>query len=402
MNNTEFRPLTKSELPLIREMRMYSFYDWSDEKPTEEELAYFTEGEFFGIFNDNHLVSALRSYNFFQVVRGEIKKMSGIASVSTPPEYRRKGYIKTLMIKTFENMKSKEQCVSMLWPFKDSFYNSFGYVNACSEMRVKMPIHSFSHYIDLSKNIQGDWSELKVKAVDVKDIFDQFKSEIAYKHNGLILLTGISDGVWNSKCKNNLAIIIKLNGKVEAIARYTKKGFQEKGEIIVEEMYWKGIEARMQLFYFFAKHLDQVAKIQLPIPFGTNFHQWIKNTMSSFEVTIPYFPWMVRIIDVKDAINGIPVSDNGSLIVQVVDEYCKWNENIYEIKSDELRLNICENRLSNVDVKIDIRGLTSLLYGTLSIDELEFVGLIHILRAEKRDLIRRWFPTIPFYNSYYY
>lgn len=398
----EIRKVKKEEMTKVYEMRKYSFYDWNDDKPTNEELEYFTPDEFTGLFDNNELLSVLRTYNFRQVIRGTVKKMGGIATVCTPPEHRLKGYVKKLMLETFKNMKDNKQVVSMLSPFKESFYYNFDYVTTNGIIDIKIPIMSFNHYFDIVKNIKGNWIEERLKAINVKEELDKFKLEVVpSRYHGMILLNDVSEGVWKKRNKDNVAIIIKKNDIVEAIAIYSKKGFAEDGILDVFEMYWRSIEGRIRLFHYFAKHKDQTYKIGLKIPYGYNFHNWLKDVNDKFDVTIYTRTMMVRIIEVENALNKVPVNIKAECIVEIDDKYCKWNNEIFKIFTGNEKLKV--KKISAFpDAKMDIKALSSLLYGTQSVEELEFNKLIYIINDEAREVLKEFFPVIPLFNTYHF
>ncbi len=402
----EIRHLTKEELKLAYEMRSYSFYDWTDTPPDEKKVDYLTVGEILGVFNDGELVSILRNLSLRQSIRGIVKKMGGIASVSTPPEHRRKGLVRVLMQETFNDMRNKGQVVSMLWPFKESFYDSFGYVSVCSCLIVNLPLPSLSHY--LLKNINEiGWKEKRYRAKDVKDTVNEFKHILIkrYKedYNGLVLLDDIEDNVWEQKAKDQVAVFIEKDGNIEAYARYNKKGFFDEGLLKVTDAFWLSIEGRIHLFRYFAKHIDQLARVQMCFPFYTKFQLWFRDNPDKFIVNVPPFPWMVRIIDVCEAVSDLPVSDKDthSVIIEVIDEHCKWNSGMYRITSQKGTLHI-EQTEDNPKIKIDIRGLTSLIYGVQPIDELLFNGWIETSDKNALRILKKWFSVIPFHNTFYY
>lgn len=403
----EIRHLTKQEFELARDLRLYSFYDWTDTPSSKEELSYFTVGEFLGVFHNNELVSILRNITLRQSIRGSIKNMGGIASVSTPPEHRRKGFVRALMHKTFNDMKNKKQSVSMLWPFKESFYESFGYVSVCSGIIVNLPIRALTHYLTASYTEKTLWEEKRYRTKDVKNKVDRFKHTLVTSftndYNGMVLLDDVSEGVWETKSKNQTAVFIERNGNTEAYARYSKLGFHTEGILKITESLWRSIEGRIRLFRYFAKHIDQVTRVQMHFPFHSKFQLWFKDNPDKYIVNIPPFPWMVRVIDVCEAVSGLSVPDDKTrtVIAKITDSHCEWNNRTVKIYSQEGKLCI-ENTKQRHQLTIDIKGLSSLVYGIEPLGELIFKGWMDSGNKCALSILSEWFPVLPFNNTFYY
>ncbi len=63
-----------------------------------------------------------------QNIRGTVLPMAGVAGVATHPLARRRGLVRTLLNQLLEEMRDDGTPVSVLYPFRTSFYARFGYV----------------------------------------------------------------------------------------------------------------------------------------------------------------------------------------------------------------------------------------------------------------------------------
>ena len=400
----EIRKIKDNDLEQVRELHVYcTGRQWTDSVPSKDELSFYTLDEILGMFEGKKLVSMIRNYTFNQSVRGTIKKMGGVSHVATFPEYRLSGYVKDLIKAAFLDMKEKKQSVSLLHPFKEGFYSAFGYVGTNDNLLVKISLDGFSHYLgDISK-IEGEWEEKRVRAIDVQDEFEAFKFELdLLQHHGLVFLNDMSSEYWLEDHGGVIVVFIKKNNKIMAAAKYIKIGSGENGRIFVPEMYWKNIESRVMLFRYFAKHKDQFSHIELRIPYGVNFFGWLCDPTRLFEVKINKDPWMVRIIDAVEAMSDINVNLEGEIILELHDEYCHWNNDIYKLGTvnNKLKMSKCKSIRSHV--KMDIRGLTALLYGVCSVEELEFKEWIVLTDSKVGRILDEWFPKKFLYNPYYF
>ncbi|MFX1563326.1 MAG: enhanced intracellular survival protein Eis [Promethearchaeota archaeon] len=398
----EIRRITKQERRAVSDLRKYAFSSWSDEKAKDEELTTIMPEETLGLFDDGKLVSTIELLSLQQSIRGIVKNMGGIANVATYPEARRKGYVDELMRAVFSKMKKQDIPVSMLAPFKESFYRRFGYIKANTHMNVKAPLTALR--TSLNDEISGEWKVERVRAVEAKEPFLEFIMDFAPSRiHGIVFDPKISDEVWKRRNKDAVIIFVKNKDTIEAMARYRTKNYiwgAEPSHLVVHEMYWRTLAARNILFTFLAKHTDQFEHIIMQLPFGINFQHWFTDSMNKFEISM-YLPWMVRVIDVKNAIMDIPSSGTAEISIQVSDPYCKWNNDLFTIQSKDGRLKVHKGS-GNPDAKMTIEGISALVYGTLSVEELEFKGWLELSDTKTGIKLQQWFPVIPIHNAFHY
>ncbi len=398
----EIRKITKQERRAVGNLRKYAFSSWTDEEMKDEDIATIIPDDNLGLFDGGKLVSTLELLSLKQSIRGIIKNMGGIGGVATYPEARRKGYVGELFRAIFVEMKKKDMPVSMLAPFKESFYAQFGYVRANSHMVVKVPFVALRNALD--NEISGEWEVERVSPVDTKNPFLEFVMGFAPpRYHGFAFDPQISDEIWKRRNKDALMILVKHNNSVEALARYRTKNYiwgSQPSELIVLEMYWRNLAARNALFTFLARHTNQIEHIIMLLPYGANFQQWFTDSMTKYEVSM-YLPWMVRVIDVKDAVSNLPSSGNAEITIQVSDPHCSWNNGLFTIQSKDGHLKVREGS-GTPDAKMTIEGISSLVYGTLPVEELKFKGWLELSDEETGKTLQQWFPSLPIFNAFFF
>jgi len=110
-------------------------------------------------------------------------------------------------------------------------------------------------------------------------------------------------------------------------------------------------------------------------------------------------PWMVRIIDPMDALADIPVKGDGSVTFALTDQYCSWNNGTYRLtgRDGRLRLEVTDD---STDIRVNIEGLTALLYGILPTDELRLRGWLEMPDEAVMNLLDHWFPVRPIFSTF--
>jgi predicted acetyltransferase len=397
----EIRKITESEREQILLGDRYAYSNWTEDEINPSSLETIICDQTLAAFKDDKIVAALTIHSFQQVVRGAIKEMGGIGGVWTYPEYRNQGCVRELLKAAFREMQAKGQSVSMLIPFKQSFYQKFDYVTTNSNLEVRIPIASIN-----AVKLSGEWELERISASAVQSEFSEFmqtQAQLQASYHGMVLPLYWSQWQWQGAVRDKQCIVVKHLGKIKAIAIYRVDSKITERKIYLDHFLWTDIAARHQLFSFFGTHLDQINYLYLDLPYGINFHQWFGDVMGMYELHIHTPPYMVRAIDIAKVISNIPTQRDGIIHIHIHDPNCDWNSGIFSLKSENHILNICRNSHGNPVVKCTIQGISALIYG-ISLDEVEAKGWLKFeddrCNDEERSLLESWFPPMPVYNTW--
>jgi predicted acetyltransferase len=193
-------------------------------------------------------------------------------------------------------------------------------------------------------------------------------------------------------------IIVAYNpkGEAEGAMRCSLKGFGDeifgpgiKGEMNIAGNYWLTLKARHALFQYIYTHTDQTVKASMSInPNEANYYSWIENyARPKIDV---YMVNMGRIIDAEKCLEGIEVKGEGKVRLKLTDPICEWNNKVLEIATKEGKLNV-EETSEKEEIEMTIEGLTALIYGVMTIEEIEYNSWMKGGEEEKEKL-REWFP----------
>jgi len=397
----EIRKISDKERHALMELYRYAYTKWSDQDIKDEQLEEIIAEETLGLFEKGRLLSSLRVHDFQQSVRGVLKECGGIAGVATYPEARRQGYIRNLMQDAFKLMHSQGQSVSMLDPFKPSFYAQFGFVSANAPYLVEAPLKQLRP-AKIEKK-EKNWTYEHVRAVDAKERFLSFVREVGpTQHHGYVVYKSIPDGMWKLLMKDSLVVFIKHNGKIQAASRYYIKGERVNrrwhATMTVIEMLWRTREARERLLDFFSKHYDQIHDIVIHAPFDISVEHWFEDARLTIERKNP---WMVRVIDVIKATENLPSIGEETITIEITDADCPWNNGVFSMQSHKNQLRLAKSS-GNPVVKATIEAFTSLVFGTLPFAEITFQGGLTFTAEWARDILQSWFHPIPLYNVLYF
>jgi predicted acetyltransferase len=343
---------------------------------------------------DNSIVANIRFISFDQNVRGKLMKMGGIAMVVSDPLYRRKGFVRELMNHLIIKMAKEKYAVSCLYPFKDTFYSAFNYVNANPFVRMKFKPELFSRW----KNLPDDYS---IKRLNHSEGFKYYKEihnkKIPQIHGGVKR----SDKRWREfeEGQGNFVVAFNSKGKAEGIMKFFSKGFSagfdwsEEGKLSVSGILYLTPKARHALYNYLYMYSDQVVEITLPI--YTNESEMYSWFQGYYMVKLdPVNIWQARIINVKETLEGMEVPVDGQVSFNVSDRFCSNNNQTYQITAKNGKLTVKELGKQDADLEFTIEGITALVYGLLPTEEIEVFNWLKGNSEKEKQLLDKWFPVI--------
>jgi len=130
----EIRPIKKSEFDELKRVNRQAFV-LTEERVNRWFTKDFDLSRTRALFVDGRMQSLLEIIPFQAWFNDKKIPMGGISGVASPPESRRKGYVRKLMEYSLKDMKEKGFPISTLYPFSFDFYRKFGWEHA-SDWRV--------------------------------------------------------------------------------------------------------------------------------------------------------------------------------------------------------------------------------------------------------------------------
>lgn len=347
------------------EMSMYAFQYQLTESEIEKKIVEMEENTLLGIIENEKLAAKLYIMPFQVVQQGKVLNMGGIAGVATYPEYRRRGYVKELLINSLMEMRQNGQTLSMLSPFYIDFYRKFGWelFSDYVHVSIEKPDLQFLQNTDTGKVIRHQREEY---SDNLHIIYEQY----AFRHTGMLMRT---KEWWTQSVLKDLipAIYYSNEGKPEGYILYSVA----KRKMVVEEFIVLTQEARIGLWNFICQHDSMVETVEMQLNSHEPLTYIFKNPNVKTEIK-PYF--MARIVDVEKYLNHYPFMNvNDPIYLEVKDEYAPWNEGRYEIN------NSGAHKIGNSDseqhdfLKMSINSLTALLMGYRDVHTLTSVGKIN-------------------------
>ena len=357
------RELKTGDISQMIALWRYAFRDISDAEPSADERARYLSNYGLGVFEGETLASALLVHPLKQAVRSRALSMGGIGAVATFPEHRGKGHVSALMKRALEAMHERGHVVSMLAPFKESFYERYGYVTAQPELTVRTGLDRLSHW--LKRDVYpSNLETIRMPAVEVRQRFSRIAEQLLTRWHGRAFRPDVGESEWRSRVRDREAVILRRDGEDVAAFHFSKRQNGHISPIMsVSALYTADTEALEAVLGFLATHRDQVEILEMNVGVDAPLWRWFSDGSHDFTITGGN-PWMVRIVDVVPALDGTRVGyPEGSIKIRVDDLQCEWNNRVFRLESKSGQLHVEETSGETPDVTLSIEQLSALLYG---------------------------------------
>jgi len=385
--NFKIRKLTENDRETRIKLMRYAF---QTSKNTYDNLVVDKSPMewYFGAFDKEAMIATAGIIPFDIRMRSRDFKMRGVGGVASKPEFRNKGIVREIMIKMFKDMHENNIPLSVLYPFKLSFYEMLGY---------KLVDEHFAYEFKIS-DIKFRKTNYHMKEVvrigdDIRSVYDQAISNFDYiaKRPEIQYYRGLYKNNYKFICYNESQPV----GYV--IIVFTKRGEEmwlkhPEKTIVIQESFWLDQTAIQTLFNFLWGHRDQRKYIAGFFSKNENIIDHLRTPrITSRRV---FDNSLLRIIDVKTVLENLEYFvDTFSIIFHITDEFCPWNNGYFTLTSKEKEIHVEYHGAlgESADIKIDISYLAQLLAGFRTAKDLLEFDFISI-NNDKLELLQELFP----------
>lgn len=386
----EIKKLEEQQYEESMKLSMYAFQYKVPESDIPKRKEMLKDHNVLCVWDAKQLVAKLHILPLSVYVNGNTWKMGGVAGVATYPEYRRKGYVKALIIESLKEMRQEGQILSFLHPFDIHFYRNFGW-EILSDYRK-----SIIEKIDLKKleNVSGNIKRYKKE--DHSPLIEKIYNEYASKYTGMLQ----RDTKWwlNSIYSDSqIAVYLDENGNGQGYLLYSVKD----NEMDVQEFVTLNHESAKGLWNFICQHDSMINKVKILTSVHDSFPYYIKQPKVQMEV-FPYF--MARIVDVEICLKKFTFNKvDKSVFLHVEDTFASWNNGSFLISNEEIKVFKEKDgarcvQEPKVGIKLNINSLAAILLGYKRPYELFELGEV-VGRTDDMEALEQ---LIPKQKSFFY
>jgi len=358
---------TDTMFPLLTYAFMPSPWADADREASARRMQYFRTCVNLIAEEDGHALAGVGAFPMRQNVRGVIHDMAGVASVSTHPAARRRGFVRALVTRLLHEMRDRGCTVSALYPFRPSFYGRHGFIGLPRHRTATFAPEGLSHL--LKADLPGE-----VERLHMREGFDDYNGltlRLLRDRHGFSVFDEVRTAEFRESPPRWVAIA-RIGGEVVGAVAYRIDQFG--GDLVADDMLTTGPLGRALLLQFFARHVDQVARItvtigtdEVPELWGTDFPVLTQGRVEHPRKGGP----MARLLSVE-ALGGTATESDESVTIEVVDD--EWIGGRYRLGGDGGKLSV-EQSKDEPDATLTCAGISALAYGVLDPVEVITRGL---------------------------
>ncbi len=312
-------------------------------------------GDLRGWFAGGRLVSQL-VLNPFQchTGRGTTIAVGGLGGVATPVEHRRQRYVAELLRATCGEMRERGMSVSLLNPFKASFYGQFGWASSLEACTYRGPTASLT---PLHRQRAGQWEQVDEAAIPELDRI--YTAALGSRFGPVVR----SESYWRSTkfdASSSVPVAYLWRDADGAARSYAILSLHSRGdanEVVVREAVALDPLARTQIFALLGNHDAQVRDLVLPTPPDAPINALLPDPLRR-ELKIHY---MARLIDIPAALNALasPPSGAGRITIAITDDWLPDQAGTYALEYDAGAV-ACQRTSAPADLSCDVRVLAQI------------------------------------------
>ena len=318
-------------------------------------------------FDGPKMVASYGAIPFTMRANGKAMAMAGVSIVGTLPEYRRRGLVRRITERSFEQMRESGQSVAALWASQAAIYQRYGY-SLCSVMR-RYELDTVD--AGLIEAAAPDYQVVRMTPNEafevVKDLYRQFVADrMLYLHRSSVLWQANTFSENATDGPVHVALCTDSQGAPAGYVIYTLRAARidhpaRPQEIMVRDLVWQDIDACRALWAFLAKH-DLVGRIV-----------WASAPADDPAIELFAEPRMLhaqdfegvyfRIVDVSGALTARGYDHDGEVIIGIEPEReSPWNEGCWRLSVSGGAAQV-DKVSSAAEVTFTIKSLSSAFSG---------------------------------------
>jgi len=342
---------------------------------------------------DGQIVGGAGAFEFEVTVPGASVPCAGVTVVGTYPTHRRRGVLRAMMRAQLDDVHERGDPVAMLWASDELIYGRFGYGLASWVGDASIPREAtFTVPVENRR-----WLRL-VEKREALELFPQVWEQLRPQMPGMLSRTS---AWWESRILFDSPegrhgagpmhfVTLELDGRAEGYAVYRHRPKWEhgvpSGEVeVLEAMALDGAAtAELWRFLLDIDWSAQTSMFLLPAD-----HQLFHLLANPRRMNYRIFDGLwVRLVDVGAALSARRYAQDGSIVVDVVDSFCPWNEGRWKLEDG-----IASRTEDAADLRLDVALLGGSYLGAIAFSALLRAGRLEELTpgaAAKADALFLW------------
>lgn len=302
---------------------------------------------------------------------------AGVAAVATVPEARGRGAAHRLMAGVLDAERATGTAVSLLYPYRQSYYARFGYARCGWRWQIKCPSH----------RLPAVRSSLPVREVAPDDVASLAPvHEVFIRQRSGSMLRSPAD--WRNRLGQKPPRVYAVGEPANGYLWCTFEGFWS--EVEIGEIAWSspaGYEALLSLIRDLCENQRTAAWCEPPD--GPYLARYLDEGAS----LAVHRPTMARVVSVPDALRSLRPDGSGEFVMAVDDPLLAENRGPWRISWRDGETTVEPAQAGGFE--IGVPELSQAIMGSPSFAESVAAGAVRVGDASQAEAASRFFGSLP-------
>ena len=366
--------------------------------PTEEQLDRFMQylplDRMHAAFEDGTVVGGAGAFPFEMSVPGGELRCGGVTVVGVYPTHRRRGALRAMMDAQLGDMHERGEPIAALWASEETIYGRYGYGIASTMGDIALP----REWASFAEPLERRGMVRFVEPEEAATLFPPVWEALMRQRPGMFRRT---ESWWRLRTtripdeqKDNPArfVVLEQDGEAQAYAIFKSEMKFGRGvpasTLNVREAIGTTPQATAEIWRFLLD-IDWQATITTSLlpPDHPLFLLLANPRRADYKVIDGLW---VRLVDVGAALSGRAYAGDGSIVFDVRDAVCPWNEGRWRVSPDGAGRTDDE-----AEIALDVATLGSAYFGATSFAQLRGalrLEEISLGAVDRADALFAWRP----------
>ena len=377
---------------------LYGIAQYFGGPPTDEQLDRFLRvlelERMHAAFEDGEIVGGAGAFSFDLSVPGGSLPCAGVTVVGVSPTHRRRGVLRAMMRAQLDDVHERGEPIAALWASEETIYGRYGYGIAAwmGEVSLKREWAAFARPLERRGRVRF------VEPAEAKALFPPVWEALRRERPGVFAR---SEAWWELRrlripdeesSNPRRFAVLELDGDAQAYAIFKRHPGWEDGatdaRTEVVEAVGATPEATAEIWRFLLD-IDWTARLEaqlLPLD-----HSLLLLLATPRRARYRLFDGLwVRLVDVGAALSGRAYAGEGSVVFEVRDAFCPWNEGCWKLDGGA-----ASRTDEPAELALDVDALGSAYLGAVSFAELRAALRVEELAegaVARADALFAWRP----------
>jgi predicted acetyltransferase len=345
-------------------------------------------------FEDGEIAGGAGAFPFDLSVPGGSLPCAGVTAVGVYPTHRRRGSLRALMETQLRDVHERGEPIAALWASEETIYGRFGYGLAswAGELAVKREWNAFAQPVEPRGRVRFVTpDEANERFPPVWEAFRRQRPGVFARSEAWWALRRLRLPEEEASSPRRF-VALDVDGATQAYAIYRTHPSFEQGVSVARLQVLEAIGATAQAtaeIWRFLLDVDWMATVEASLlpPDHPLFLLLATPRRASYRMGDGLW---VRVVDLGAALSGRAYAGEGSLVLEVRDPVCPWNEGRWKLEGAEWG-----RTGEEPDLALDVSALGTAYLGAVSFAQLREALRVEELRdgaVERADALFAWRP----------